>query len=132
MDDLNTCVSYLRTFAPIATAHTYYARYSLGTIRHTSSARTEQNTQQNVVLLAAALTWCENIFVRIFLFFRYINSFCDSFIITKTKIFCTWYVFLFAFTIHVGWNCYINTGVRGLEVAFFKANNVSSTFCIKS
>ena len=28
----------------------------------------------------------------------------------------------FAFTIHFGSNCYINTGVRDLEVALFKAN----------
>ena len=27
----------------------------------------------------------------------------------------------FAFTIHMGSNCYINTGVRDLEVALFKA-----------
>ena len=29
----------------------------------------------------------------------------------------------FAFTIHMGSNCYINTGVRDLEVALFKANS---------
>ena len=29
----------------------------------------------------------------------------------------------FAFTIHMGSNCFINTGVRDLEVALFKANS---------
>ena len=30
----------------------------------------------------------------------------------------------FAVTIHMGWNCYINTGVRDLEVAgLFRANS---------
>ena len=36
------------------------------------------------------------------------------------KYFCNNY---FAFTIHMGSNCYINTGVRDLEVALFKANS---------
>ena len=57
--------AHVRTFAPIVTAHLYCTCYSLGTRvpRHTSSARTEQKTQQNIVLMAAGLTWCENIFV---------------------------------------------------------------------
>ena len=29
----------------------------------------------------------------------------------------------FAFIIHIGSNCYINTGMRDLEVAFFRANS---------
>ena len=29
----------------------------------------------------------------------------------------------FSFTIHIGWNWYMNTAVRDLEVAFFKANS---------
>ena len=29
----------------------------------------------------------------------------------------------FSFTIHMGWNWYMNTAVRDLEVAFFKANS---------
>ena len=29
----------------------------------------------------------------------------------------------FAFTVHMGPNWYINTGVRDLQVAFFKANS---------
>ena len=31
----------------------------------------------------------------------------------------------FAFTIHVGSNCYINTGMRDLEVALFKTYSTS-------
>ena len=30
----------------------------------------------------------------------------------------------FTFTVHMGPNCYINTGVRDLEVALFKANSI--------
>ena len=45
-------------------------------------------------------------------------------IITKSKKFCTKEVLIyFAFTIHMGSNCYIKTGVHDLQVAFFKANS---------
>ena len=45
-------------------------------------------------------------------------------IITKNKkILCVGSYNYFAFTIQMGSNCYINTGVRDLEVALFKANS---------
>ena len=49
-------------------------------------------------------------------------------IITKTKTkkhLCVGSFNYFAFTIHMGSNCYINTGVRALEVALFKAVSTS-------
>ena len=56
----------LRTFAPIATAHLYCARYSLVTsLAHHFQARacTESKTQQKIELMTFALNWCANIFV---------------------------------------------------------------------
>ena len=45
-------------------------------------------------------------------------------IVTKNKnILCMGSCNYFAFTIQMGLNCYINTGVRDLEVALFKANS---------
>ena len=92
-------------------------------LRHTSSARTEQNTKQNVVLMAAALTWCEDIFVGCTVTPTYFSV--DHFLfITKNKnILCVGSCYYFAFTIQMRSNRYINTGVRDLEVALFKANS---------
>ena len=54
----------LRMFVPIATAHLYCTHYSLGKrMLRIHQMRAPSKTQQNVVLMAAALTWCENIFV---------------------------------------------------------------------
>ena len=45
-------------------------------------------------------------------------------IVTKNKkILCVGSCNYFAFTIQMGSNCYINTGVRDLEVALLKANS---------
>ena len=49
-------------------------------------------------------------------------SFLILFIITK-KILYLGSFNCFAFTIQMGSNCYINTGVLDLEVAFLKANS---------
>ena len=57
-------------------------------------------------------------------FFRQITSFSDFFHYTKKQI--TLYVGsfnFFSYTIQIGSNWYMDTGVRDLEVAFFKANS---------
>ena len=96
-------------------------------IRHTratsfSCACTKSKTQQNIELMTFALTWCADIFVGCSVtptFFRQITSFCDSFHYTKKR----GKFNHFSYTIHIGWNWYMNTAVRDLEVAFFKANS---------
>ena len=45
------------------------------------------------------------------------------FITKNKKILCVGSFNYFTFTIHMGSNCYINTGVSDLEVALFKANS---------
>ena len=57
--------------------------------------------------------------------FRQITSFSDSFHYTKKqKKICAWEVLIICHdTIQIGSNWYMDTGVRGLEVAFFKANS---------
>ena len=57
-------------------------------------------------------------------FFRQITSFCDSFYYTKKQ--KNLYVGSFnylSYTVQIGSNWYMVTGVRGLEVACFKANS---------
>ena len=58
------------------------------------------------------------------LFFRQIPSFSDSFHYTKkqTNLYMGNFNY-FSFTIPIGSNRYIDTGVRDLEVAFVKANS---------
>ena len=54
-------------------------------------------------------------------FFKQITSFSDPFRYTKKQKKSSFnYV---SFAIHKGLNWYMDTGVRGLEVAFFKANS---------
>ena len=57
-------------------------------------------------------------------FFRQITSFSDSFHYTKKnkKILYLGSFNYFSYTIQLGSNWYMDTGVRDLEVAFFKAN----------
>ena len=74
-----------------------------------------------------ALTWCANIFVGHSvapLFFRQISSFSDYFHYTKKQkksVRGKFQVFLIFFL--KGSNWYMDTGVRDLEVVFFKANS---------
>ena len=57
-------------------------------------------------------------------FFRQITSFCDSFHYTKKQKNLYMGSFnYFSYTIQIGSNWYMDTGVRNLEVAFFKANS---------
>ena len=53
-------------------------------------------------------------------FFRQITSFSDSFHCTKTKQknMCVGSFNYFSYTVHIGSNLYMDTGVRDLEVAF--------------
>ena len=79
--------------------------------------------------MAAALTWRENIYVgctvtpTCFFFFGRSLPFFILSIITKKKSVYLGSFNYFTFTIHMASNCYINTGVRDLEVALFKANS---------
>ena len=111
------CASLLRT---LFTKHVRATSFS--------SARTESKTQQNIELMTLALTWCVNSFVGCSvtpLFFRQITSFSDSFHYTKKqKKICAWEVLIISNnTIQIRSNWYMDTGVRDLEVAFFKANS---------
>ena len=80
--------------------------------------------------MAAALTLFENIFVGCAVTPTFFNRSLPFLIIPITtkknkKILYVGSFNYFAFTIRMGSNCYINTGVRDLEeVAFFKANSI--------
>ena len=56
---------YLRTFAPIATAHLYCAHHSLSTHvpRHFQAHALSRKLNKNIEPVTLALTWCTNIFV---------------------------------------------------------------------
>ena len=95
-------------------------------IRHTratsfSCACTKSKTQQNIELMTFALTWCVNIFVTPLFFFRQISSFFVilSIILKNKKNLYVGSFNYFSYTIHIGWNWYMNTAVRDLEVEFF-------------
>ena len=57
-------------------------------------------------------------------FFRQITSFSDSFHYTKKQknLYVESFNY-FSYTIQIGSNWYVNTGVRNLEVVSFKANS---------
>ena len=86
-----------------------------------SSARTESKTQQNIELMKFALTWYANMFVGCSAtptFFRQITSFLiPSIILKNKKKICTWEV---SYTIQIGSNWCMDTGVRNLEVIFLR------------
>ena len=121
----------LRTFAPIATAHLQCARYSLGmhVPRHVFQARapSRNSTKYRADDLCVNLVceYCCWMLGEPHFFFRQISSFSDSFNYTcKTKK----YLFVgsfnyFSYTMQIGSNWYMDTGVCDFEVAFFKANS---------
>ena len=83
-----------------------------------------------IELMTLALTWCANIFVGCSVrephfFFGRSLPFLILFIILKNEIkTCAWEVLIISHnTIQIGSNWYMDTGVRDLEVAFFKANS---------
>ena len=95
-----------------------------------SIARTDSKTQQNIERMTFALTWCANIFAGCSvtpppppLVFRQITSFSDSFHHTKKQKKSVWEVLIIShILLKEGSNWYRDTGVRDLEVVFFKAN----------
>ena len=57
-------------------------------------------------------------------FFGRSLPFLNFSVILKNKKICTWEFFnYFSYTIQIGSNWYMDTGVRDLEVAFFKATS---------
>ena len=84
-------------------------------------------TQQNIELMTFAVTWYANIFVGCSvtpIFFLRITSFSDSFhYAKKQKNLYVGSFNYFSYTIQIGSNWYMDTTVRDLEVAFFKANS---------
>ena len=85
-------------------------------------------TQQNIELVTFAVTWSANIFVGCsvtptffsadhFLFWFF------SIILKNKKNLCVGSFNYFSYTIQIGSNWYMDTGVRKLEVACFKANS---------
>ena len=79
-------------------------------------------TQQNIELMAFALTWCANTFVGCSLtplFFIISLAFLILYIVLKIE---NLYVRSFndlSYNLQIGSNCYMDTGVHDLEVAFF-------------
>ena len=93
-----------------------------------SSARTDSKTQQNIERMTFALTWCAIIFVGCSVtptfFFGRSLPFLTLFIILKNKKICVWEVLIIShILLKKGSNWYMDTGVRDLEVVFFKANS---------
>ena len=85
-------------------------------------------TQQNIKLMTFAVTWSANIFVGCSvtptLFFgRSLPFLILSITLKNKKNLCLGSFNYFSYTIQVGSNWYIDTGVRDLEVATFKANS---------
>ena len=111
------------TFAPIATAHPTAHAVHFGTRvpRHISSVRYKSKTRQDIVLMAFLFPCCENIFVGCSVtstFFLIL-----SITLKNKKILYVGSFNFFSFTIPMGSNWYMNTGVRDLEVESFKVNS---------
>ena len=82
-------------------------------------------TQQNIELMTFALTSCANIFVGCsvtpaFFFGKSLPFLILSIILKNLYVGSFNY---FSYTIQIGSNWYMDTGVRNLEVVFFKANS---------
>ena len=119
---------HLRTLAPIATAHLLCARYTCRGVCHVEYFKCAHRveTRQNIELMIFVVTWSANIFVGCSVtptFFQQITSFSDSIILKNHKNLYMGSFNYFSYTIQIGSNCYIDTGVHDLEVACFKANS---------
>ena len=93
-----------------------------------SSARTESKSQQNIELMTFALTLCANIFVGCsvtptFFFGRSLPFLILSIRLKNKKNLYVGSFNYFSYTIQIGANWCMDTGVRNLEVVFFKANS---------
>ena len=84
-------------------------------------------TQQNIELMTFAVTWSANIFVecsvRPTFFGRSLPFLILSIIVKNKKNLCVGSFNYFSYTIQIGSNWYMDTGVRDLEVACLKANS---------
>ena len=98
-------------------------------IRHTratsfSNARTKSKTQQNIELMTFVLAWCASIFLGCLVTPTFFSAYHFLSIILKNENFLYVGSFnFFSYTIQIGSNWYMDTGVRDLEVAIFKANS---------
>ena len=122
MTNCHNCKSRSKTYKDVR-AHCYCASLVRTLfIKHAratsfSSACTESKTRQNIELMAFALTWCANIFVGCsvtpIFFFQQITPFWESFHCTKKQknVYVGSFNY-FSYTIHIGWNSYMNTAVR--------------------
>ena len=83
--------------------------------------------KQNIELMTFALTWCANIFVGCSVtptfFGRSLPFLILSIILKNKKNLYVGSFNYFSYTIQIGSNWYMDTGVRDLEVAFFKTNS---------
>ena len=120
----------LPPFAPIATAHLYCARYTWRGACHVMYFKHAHRveTQQNIELMTFAVTWSANIFVGCsvtptFFFGRSLSFLILSMILKNKKNLYVGSFNYFSYTIQIGSNWYMDTAVRDLEVAFFKANS---------
>ena len=88
-----------------------------------SSARTESKTQQYIELMTFVLAWCANIFLIFgdphFFFGKSLPSLILSIILKNEKNLYVGSFNFFSYTIQIGSNWYMDTGVHDLEVAFF-------------
>ena len=84
-------------------------------------------TQQNIELMTFALTWYANIFVGFSVtptfFSRLLPFLILSIILNNKKNLYVGNFNYFSYTIQIGSNWYMDTGVSDLEVAFFKAKS---------
>ena len=95
-------------------------------LHHTSSTFTEQNTLPNCSADGRCVNLVREYFCWMhgdphFFFSRSLPFLILSITTKKQKILYVGSFNYFMFTIHMGLNCYINTGVRDLEVALSKA-----------
>ena len=114
----------LRTFAPIATAHLSCARYTWRVPRHVFQARAP--SRNSIKYRAGDL--CGNLICEYFrwiigdphfFFGRSLSFLILSIILKNRKNLCVWSFNYFLYTIQIGSNWYMDTGVRELEVACF-------------
>ena len=95
--------------------HMLFIKYACAT-SCISSAHTESELNKILAQMTFALTWCASIFVGCSVtptFFQQISSFSDSFHYTKNKknLYIGSFNY-FSYTIQIGSNCYMDTGVR--------------------
>ena len=95
--------------------------------RHVFQARAPSRTQQNIELMTFAVTWSANILLDArwppLFFGRSLPFLILSIILKNKKNLYVGSFNYFSYTIQIGSNWYMDTGMRDLEVACFKANS---------